>query len=129
VGEQIREELSRMLTQGIVHDPGIGFITVTRVKLSPDLQVAHAYYTALGDEPARQNTAAALGRAVPFLRRQLGARLRLRRVPELDFRYDESVSHQDRVEHILRELHEQEAQRQPPPEDQDADVPDDHTPD
>ena len=49
VGDQIREELSEMLARGQVHDPGIGFITLTRVKVSADLQVAHIFYTTLGD--------------------------------------------------------------------------------
>ena len=49
VGDQIREELSEMLARGQVHDPGIGFITLTHVKVSADLQVAQIYYTTLGD--------------------------------------------------------------------------------
>ena len=111
VGEQIRDELSALLTRGAVHDPGIGFITLTRVKVSPDLQQARVFYTSLGDEKARKETAKALVRATPFLRRQIGAVLSLRRVPELDFRFDESIAHQDRIEQILRDLHKEEAQR------------------
>ncbi|NOT45501.1 MAG: 30S ribosome-binding factor RbfA [Acidobacteria bacterium] len=108
VADQIRQEISELLTRGTVHDPGIGFITVTRVKVSPDLQVARAYYTSMGDAKARRETEKALERATPFFRRHLGARLRLRRVPELEFRFDESVGHQDRIEQILRDLHAQE---------------------
>jgi ribosome-binding factor A len=111
VGEQIRDELSSLLARGAVHDPGIGFITLTRVKVSPDLQVARVFYTSLGDDKARQETAKALRRAMPFLRRQIGGALNLRRVPELEFRFDESIAHQDRIEQILRELHDEEAQR------------------
>ena len=106
VGDQIREELSEMLARGDVHDPGIGFITLTRVVMSPDLQLARVYYTSLGDERARKETSKALVRALPFLRRQVGGRLRLRRVPELEFRFDQSVEHQDRIERIIRDLHE-----------------------
>ena len=111
VGEQIRDELSRLLSRGVVHDPGIGFITLTRVHVSPDLQLARVFYTSLGDPKARQETAKALRRATPFLRRQVGGALRLRRVPELDFRFDESIAHQDRIEQILRDLHHEEEQR------------------
>jgi ribosome-binding factor A len=111
VGEQIREELIEMLSRGLVHDPGIGFITLTRVHASPDLQFAHVYYTTLGDARARAETAKALERATPFLRREIGSRIRLRRVPHLEFRFDESVMHQDRVEQILRKLHEEDAAR------------------
>jgi ribosome-binding factor A len=111
VGDQIRQELSELLSRGAVHDPGIGFITLTRVKVSPDLQVARVYYTSLGDEAARRQTAKALDRATGFFRRRVGDRLQLRRVPELHFQFDESIGHQDRVEQILRDLHEEEERR------------------
>ena len=111
VGDQIRQELSELLSRGAVHDPGIGFITITRVKVSPDLQLARVYYTTMGDEGARKQTAKALERATGFFRRHVGDRLQLRRVPELQFQFDESVAHQDRVEQILRELHEEEERR------------------
>ena len=112
VGDQVRQELSEMLSRGTVHDPGIGFITLTRVKVSPDLQLARVYYTTLGDPKARRETEKALERATPFFRRQIGSRLRLRRVPELEFHFDESVMHQDRVEQILRDLHQEDAARE-----------------
>ena len=111
VGDQIRQEISDLLSRGVVHDPGIGFITLTRVKVSPDLQMARVYYTTLGDDSARRETARALERATGFFRHHLGDRLRLRRVPELQFQFDESVGHQDRVEQILRELHEEDERR------------------
>ena len=106
-----------MLTRGEVHDPKIGFITLTRVQVSADLQIAHVYYTSLGDAAARKDTQKALDRATPFLRRQIGGRVQLRRVPELDFRFDESIAHQDRIEQILQELHQQPK----PPDDDDVD--------
>ena len=111
VGDQIREILSEMLARGAVHDPGIGFITLTRVQVSSDLQMAHVFYTSMGDPKARTETAKALKRATPFFRRQLGDRMRLRRVPEIDFRFDESVENQDRIEQILRDLHQEDEQR------------------
>ena len=119
VADQIRQELSELLTRGEVHDPGIGFITLTRVQVSPDLQMARVFYTTLGDAKARQETARALERATPFFRRQVGSRLRLRRVPEFEFRFDESVAHQDRIEQILRDLREEERQRNRSPDDDD----------
>jgi ribosome-binding factor A len=85
-------------------DPGLGFITITKVKVSPDLQHARVFYTTLGDKTARKNTGAALGRAASFMRRQLGQRLRLRRSPELEFVFDESIGHQDRIEQLLQDL-------------------------
>lgn len=110
VGEQIRQELSQIIAQQ-VHDPGVGFITLTRVKVTPDLQLARVLYTVMGDEKQKKETVKALERAVPFLRRQIGSRVRLRRVPDLQFFYDESIEHQDRIEQILLDLkREREAQ-------------------
>ena len=110
VADQIRGELAMLLARE-VHDPGIGFITLTRVQVSPDLQLARVHYTVLGDQKARAGSARALERAAPFLRRQIGARLRLKRAPELRFLFDDSVAGQDRIEQILNELHAAEADR------------------
>jgi len=123
VGEQIRIELSELIARE-VHDPGIGFITLTRVNVTPDLQIARVYYTSLGDEKAQRETAKALARAMPFLRRQIGARIRLRRVPELTFFYDESIAHTDRIEQILQDL-KAEAAAQPAPDSDDSNDPHD----
>ncbi len=109
VGDQIRVEIADLLARQ-VHDPGIGFITVTNVKVTPDLQQARVYYTTLGDEKARRETGRALQRANAFLRRQLGSRLRLRRVPELQFFFDESIERQDRIERILQDLQNERAE-------------------
>lgn len=112
VGEEIRHELAALLARE-VHDPGIGFVTLTRVKVSPDLQLARVFYTLLGDEKAHKDTEKALARATPFLRRQIGARIRLRRVPELRFEFDKSVEAQDRIEKILIDLQAEREGRKP----------------
>ncbi|HEU4938216.1 MAG TPA: 30S ribosome-binding factor RbfA [Vicinamibacterales bacterium] len=116
VGDQIQAELASLLTRQ-VHDPGIGFLTITQVKLSPDLQQARVYYTSIGDDKAKRESARALDRATPFLRRQVGQRLRLKRVPELTFFYDESIEQGDRVERILQELKTERAARPDPGDD------------
>jgi len=110
VAEEIRHEIGRLLSRE-VQDPAIGFVTLTRVKMSPDLQLARVSYTSLGDERARRDTQRALERAAPFLRRHIGARLRLRRVPELTFHFDQSVEQQDRIERILLDLAEERRAR------------------
>jgi len=111
VADQIRSELANLIARE-VHDPGIGFVTLTRVQVTADLQLARVYYTSLatssgggGDAAARKNTARALGRAASFLRRRVGQTLRLRRAPELEFHYDESIAGQDRIEQLLNEIH------------------------
>jgi ribosome-binding factor A len=103
VADQLRGELAMLLARE-VHDPGLGFVTLTRVKVSPDLQQARVYYTALGDEKARRQSTRALERAAPFLRRQIGLRLRLKRTPELVFHYDDSIAGQDRIEQLLNDI-------------------------
>jgi ribosome-binding factor A len=103
VADLIRSEVASMLARE-VHDPGIGFVTITRVQVTPDLQHARIHYTSLGDDKARAATAKALSRASVFLRRQIGSRLRLKRVPELEFFYDESIAGQDRIERLLNDI-------------------------
>lgn len=121
VGEEIRQELAVLLARE-VHDPGIGFVTLTRTKVSPDLQLVRVYYTIIGDDRAKRDTQRALDRATPFLRRHIGARVRLRRVPEIRFELDRSVEHQDRIEQILIDLAEE---RRRHPIDTDDDTPTD----
>jgi ribosome-binding factor A len=104
VGDQLRAELAELLARE-VHDPGIGFLTITRVAVTPDLQHARVHYTTMGDEKARRDSQRALQRAAPFLRRQIGRRLRLKRVPELEFLFDESIEQHDRIERILQDIH------------------------
>lgn len=116
VGDQIRAELAELLTRE-VHDPGIGFLTITHVRVSPDLQQARAYYTTIGDDKARRESARALERATPFLRRHIGRRLRLKRVPELTFVFDESIEKNDRIEQILQQLGTERAGRAAAPDD------------
>jgi len=122
VADQIRSEVASMLARD-VHDPGIGFVTITRVQVTPDLQHARIHYTSLGDDKARANTARALARAAVFLRRQIGSRLRLKRVPELEFLYDESIAGQDRIEQLLNNIRAGDASTgaPPPPTDTDDD--------
>jgi ribosome-binding factor A len=103
VGDQIRTDIAELLARE-VHDPGIGFLTITHVQVTPDLQQARVYYTTLGDDKVRRDSQRALERASPFLRRQLGRRLRLRRIPELRFFFDETIERQDRIEKILQEI-------------------------
>jgi ribosome-binding factor A len=111
VADQIRSEVAGLLAREI-RDPGLGFVTVTRVQVTSDLQIARVFYTSLGDQAARARTKQALTRALPFIRRRIGAGLRLRRVPELQFLFDESIEQHDRLERIFQEIHEADAQRQ-----------------
>jgi ribosome-binding factor A len=112
VADQIRSEIGELLVRD-VHDPGIGFVTITRVHVTPDLQQARVFYTSLGDERAQKESQRALERAASFLRRQIGSRLRLRRVPMLTFLVDQSIAGQDRIEQLLKEIHASDADADP----------------
>lgn len=110
VAEQIREEVSQIVATEIA-DPGVGLVTVTRVKVTPDLSLARVYWTILGDDAERKKTQKALGRAAAYVRHLLSMRMSLRRSPEVVFVYDRSVAAQDRVEEILQEIKREEAAR------------------
>jgi ribosome-binding factor A len=112
LGDQVRAELSALLQRSI-RDPAVRLVTVTHVRMSRDLQHARVFYTTLGDAATRRETARGLGRAAPFLRSQLGRRIRARRVPELTFVYDESIERESRIAQVLEELRI-EAQSSPP---------------
>jgi ribosome-binding factor A len=120
LGDQIRTEASDILARE-VHDPGVGFVTLTRVSVTADLQIARVYYTTMAAGEARKDTARALQRATPFVRRQLAGRLGLRRMPEIEFRFDESIAHQARIEQLIHDIHEADAAREAPGPDADAD--------
>ena len=109
VGDQIREEITQLLARS-VQDPGIGFVTITRVKVTPDLQIARIFFTSIGDPKQQKETVKALERVKPFLRRQLAQRIRLRRAPELEFKYDESIADLDNVEKLLEQVREERRQ-------------------
>jgi ribosome-binding factor A len=109
IAEQIREELSQIIATE-VSDPGVGLVTVTRVKVTADLSLARVYWTVLGEVKERKETAKALNRTVPYLRHLLSQRLTLRRAPEVKFQYDESVAAQDRIERIIQDLHTEREQ-------------------
>jgi ribosome-binding factor A len=110
IAEQLREEVSQILATEIA-DPGVGLVTVSRVKVSPDLSLARVYWTLFGDAAEKKRTTKALQRAAPFVRHVLATRLTLRRVPEVAFHYDEGLAAHQRVEEILNEIHEADAAR------------------
>jgi len=108
VAERVRAELSEMLLRGKVRDPGAKEVIISDVKVSADLSHARVYLRTLAEaDPGRRTRAVeALTRAAGFLRRELGPRLELRRVPELEFFWDELVDSANRMEAIFHEIAE-----------------------
>ena len=103
MGETIHQEISQLLIRGL-KDPRIGFVTLTSVDVTSDLRHAKVYYTVIGDEQAREDTAAGLKSSASYIRQQLGRQLRLRHIPEIVFEYDSSVEYGNRIENLLREV-------------------------
>ncbi len=100
------DRLRRVLAETIqndLRDPRVGFVTLTDVKLSPDMRYAVAYVTVLGTEE-REESLAALNHAVPFLRRVLARRAGLRHTPQLRFVTDEAVERGTRLEQLFEEF-------------------------
>lgn len=100
--ELMREEISSVLRRE-VDDPRIGFVTVTDVEVTPDLSHANVWVSIIGSEEEKRQTLRALTHAMPFVRQQLG-KLRLRRIPALHVREDQTAAQGTRILQILDEL-------------------------
>jgi ribosome-binding factor A len=103
LGSQIKEVLSMILLQE-VRDPGIGFVTVTDVVVTPDLKRAKVYVSIMGSEADKTRALESLQRAAKFIRRKLGERLSLRFVPEVAFYLDTSIDYGERIDRLLDEI-------------------------
>ena len=101
--EEALKEAVALILQREVKDPGVALVTVTRVRMTADLQHAVIYFSVLGPEGDRAAVEAGLGRACPYVRRLVGQRLRLRLTPELRFQYDPSVAESIRLQQLIRE--------------------------
>src|SRR5512140_231357 len=110
IDELLRQEIGAILAREVA-DPRIGFATVTDVETSRDLSHAKVWVSVIGDPAQRRETLDALDRAMGFVRRELGVRLRLRRIPALHVELDASMEHGTRVLQILDELERGDAPR------------------
>jgi ribosome-binding factor A len=109
VGELIQKEVSALLLRGL-KDPRIGFVTITGVEVTPDLHLARVYYTVIGDQAARRESAAGLKSSTPYIRQQLGRQLQMKYIPDLIFEYDSSIEYGNRIESLLRAIHTDESE-------------------
>lgn len=108
VAKHVQEELGLLLQRGL-KDPRIGFVTVTGVELSPDLRSGKVFYSVMGTDEEKEETAAGLQAATGFLKREVAKALQLRWVPELRFVYDDTIERGARIEELLRQAREQDA--------------------
>lgn len=104
VGEELRHAVAWILERGEIHDPGLGQapVTVTEVRVSPDLRYATAFVMPLGGGDT-ESVVAALNRAAPFVRRQVGRTVKLRYLPSLTFVADPSFDQASHIENLLRD--------------------------
>lgn len=107
VAEQIQEEISALLLKGL-KDPRIGFVTITGVEISPDFSKARVFFCTTGGEVEREQSQEGLQSAAGFIRKTLGKRLRLKTIPEFQFKYDTSLDQGDKIERLLTEVREKE---------------------
>ena len=103
VGDLLRDEVSEII-QREMSDPRLGFVSITRVELSPDLKYARMFVSVMGSEEERASSLVALNNASGFIRRQLAPRLHMRVIPDVSFRLDRSMEHAENVARILRDL-------------------------
>ncbi|MBA3414431.1 MAG: 30S ribosome-binding factor RbfA [Chloroflexia bacterium] len=103
VGELLREELTDIIRRE-VKDPRLGFWSITRVEVPPDLRSARVFISVLGSDEERTGTLKALASASGFIRHHLKPRLRMRQIPDLEFRDDRSMEHAEEIGRVLRGL-------------------------
>ena len=103
VAEQMKKELGEIILQK-VKDPRIGFITVTDVEVTGDLQNATIFISVLGDESEKEATLKGLNKAKGFIRTEIGKRMRLRVTPEIEFEFDESIAYGNRIQTLLTQV-------------------------
>jgi ribosome-binding factor A len=103
VAELLRQELSNILLDEL-HDPRIGFLTLTRVEVSPDLRYVKVFITAMGDDTKERTVLRGLSSAEKYIRRRLGESVQLRRVPEVTFHIDADMKQSVKMNAILAKL-------------------------
>lgn len=103
IGEQMKKELSQII-QFELKDPRVGFVTVTGVEVTGDLQLAKVFVSVMGNDEQKRDTVAALEKAKGFLRSELGKRVQLRHIPDLQFKMDESIEYGNKIESLLNDI-------------------------
>ena len=107
VAEQMKKELGDIIGNK-VKNPKIGFVTVTDVEVTGDLQQATIFISVLGKEREKKDTLNGLNQAKGFIRTEIGKRIRLLITPEIKFEFDESVAYGNRIDTLLRQVKDEE---------------------
>ncbi|MGQ0562979.1 MAG: 30S ribosome-binding factor RbfA [Gemmatimonadota bacterium] len=109
LNEQLKREVSEIL-RSEVRDPRVGIVMVTAARVAPDLSVARVYVRPMGDEQEQEAALAGLEAAAPYVRRELGKRLKIRTVPELRFEADRALDYALHIEKLLGDIKKTESE-------------------
>lgn len=112
VSDQMKQEIADILMRKI-KDPRIGFVTVTDVEVADDLRNATVYVSVYGSDAEKEASLKGLRSASPFIRSELGKRMRMRFVPELLVRFDATVERGAHIMELLREIEEKKDKKDP----------------
>ena len=104
VGDLIKKEIASMILHGEIQDPRIGFVTITKVKMSADIKEARVYFSQIGSVEERANSLDGLSSASGYIRRNLSKRLDLRHIPSIHFHYDDSLDYSEHIEKVIKEI-------------------------
>ena len=103
VNQLMKREISNIIQQEM-EDPRFTFVTITQVKVSPDLRQARIGFSFLGDDRQLKNVAEGLSRVSGYIRKLIGQRIRLRYTPKLEFVYDQSIAYSAQINQALQEI-------------------------
>jgi ribosome-binding factor A len=112
VSDQMKQEIADILMRKI-KDPRIGFVTVTDVDVADDLRNAKVFVSVYGGDEEKKASLQGLKSAAPFIRSELGKRMRMRFIPELLFRFDATVERGAHIMELLRSIEEQKDKKDP----------------
>jgi len=121
LAQEMKSEISAIITRELPHRR-LGFLTITDVKVSPDLRYARVFVSVLGSGVDKMETLATLNKEKAFIRQLIGKRFRLRHTPEITFIYDETVEHADHMMRLMDDLKLEDIKKELP-EESDADEP------
>ena len=110
VASMVKEELGTLFQRNFSMDE-FGFLTVTEVRMSPDLKSARVFVSVFGDEARKSKTLALLEEKKSFVRQSIGKSVRLRFVPTIEFALDETIDKAMNLEHIFKKIHDEEDRR------------------
>jgi ribosome-binding factor A len=106
VALEIQHEISSMLTRGL-KDRRIGFVTITGVEMSRDLRHAKVFFSTMGTEKEKVESGIALNHAAGWIRHELGQRIRMKFLPEINFYEDTSIAYGEKIDHLLDKIREE----------------------